>query len=394
MKALVMEVSAKEMVIMTSDGRFLSRPLLPQKPEVGAEVDFTEQPVAKVNRAMIFWTAAAVFFFSLLAGSWWWEVPVTPVLGNAVSFVTIDINPSVELGIDDQDQVVSWEGLNSDGEKLLAGRDFSGQKSADVVAALVGLAADDGYLAPEKNNEVIINLSQDGAENAASESIKRQLADSAQTALRKRNLVANVSSLQTSLALRQEAREIGISAAKYAILLEAESIDLPIDLDQVKTVGIIKAIKAAGGNPGQIVSMAQQEKKFARKIEQWKEKRARLQAEQETNSDGSEKDQPEAAIKADKKVDIENNQNNRDPENSTAQNDQKMKSKQEIKADQLIKNGQENNQTDKSVIKNTLDGEKKRISNDPQKVARKQRALLWLKDKIKAEFRQQRNLEN
>ena len=416
---------------MTNDGRFLSQALPQGMMQVGDEIDFAEQAVAFAKRPFIFLAAAAVFFCCLLGGSWWWQVPVTPALGAAVSFITIDINPSVELGVDDQDQVVTWEGLNSDGEKILAGQDLAGRKSADAVETLVGVAADEGYLAPEKHNEVIINLSQAGAEDKISEAKNLQLTNSAQKALSKRKLAAKISSLQTSMALRQEARDLGISAAKYAIYLEAQSTDLPIDLEQVKAVGVIKAIKAAGGNPGQIISMAKQDKTIAKKMQQWQEKRAirKAQLKNQAGSTGSadQLDQEKAALEKDEKASIDKGEsiqgqngaadNKNGDLNQTAENRKKtaenrkktiLKKNQaaaddqvgqdqsiddQVGQDQSIDDPEQKEQSmaggrsDQPVIKADTQDKKRFQSKVQRGTVKKQRAILWLKDRIKEEFR-------
>jgi len=407
MKALVMEIKNREMILMTGDGQFLSRPLPREKISIGDEIAVPELTAAR--KLFTGWMAAAVFLITLLAGSWWWQVPVTPVLGAAVSYVSLDINPSVELGIDDQDQVVSWQGLNEDGRKLLAGLNLAGWKSDEAVAALIEAAAQAGYLDREKGNEIILNLSSDENSAENNEQQENRLAAAAAKALAAQKLVTRVSVLETSLELRDEAQDLGISAAKYAIFLEAESAGLELELEQVKEIGVIKAIKAAGGNPGQVISMAKQEKAFAQKILQWKEKQQPGQEDPDKTGKSEDQENPEDQ---DNPGGQENPEDQDNPGGQGNPGGQIKNGSQAPESDaggskssagSQDKSNQVSGQGSKILSENA--GQQKaqskgsQISQDKQSgqavqaisqaksVVKKQRAIFWLRDKIKAELR-------
>ena len=58
----------------------------------------------------------------------------------------IQINPDVELTLSRTDRVLELEGLNEDGQSLIAGYDYSGKDREDVTGELVERAIDMGYL--------------------------------------------------------------------------------------------------------------------------------------------------------------------------------------------------------------------------------------------------------
>ncbi len=60
--------------------------------------------------------------------------------------MTVDINPSVEFMVDDQNKVVSVTALNDDGSILIVGEAFVGKTPEEAVELVVSLAADTGYL--------------------------------------------------------------------------------------------------------------------------------------------------------------------------------------------------------------------------------------------------------
>lgn len=59
---------------------------------------------------------------------------------------TVDINPSVEFMVDDQNKVVSVTALNDDGSILIAGEAFVGKTPEEATRMVVSLATDAGYL--------------------------------------------------------------------------------------------------------------------------------------------------------------------------------------------------------------------------------------------------------
>lgn len=60
--------------------------------------------------------------------------------------MTVDVNPSVEFMVDDENKVVSVTALNDDGSILIAGEAFVGKTPEEAVEMVVSLAAETGYL--------------------------------------------------------------------------------------------------------------------------------------------------------------------------------------------------------------------------------------------------------
>ncbi|MBE6653653.1 MAG: hypothetical protein E7610_09615 [Ruminococcaceae bacterium] len=65
---------------------------------------------------------------------------------GTVTRMTVDINPSVEFMVDDQNKVVSVTALNDDGSILVAGEAFIGKTPEEAVEMMVTLATETGYL--------------------------------------------------------------------------------------------------------------------------------------------------------------------------------------------------------------------------------------------------------
>lgn len=92
---------------------------------------------------------------------------------GAVTRMTVDINPSIEFMIDDENKVVSVTALNDDGSILIAGEAFVGMTPEEATELVISLATETGYLvkgnAEVAENTVKISVSGDTkyAENLA-----------------------------------------------------------------------------------------------------------------------------------------------------------------------------------------------------------------------------------
>ena len=65
---------------------------------------------------------------------------------GSVTRMTVDINPSVEFMIDDENKVISVTALNDDGSILIVGEAFVGKTPEQAIEMMISLASDTGYL--------------------------------------------------------------------------------------------------------------------------------------------------------------------------------------------------------------------------------------------------------
>ncbi len=78
------------------------------------------------------------------------------------SRVTIDVNPSFELIVDEENKVVSVTALNDDASVLLYGELIVGKDIEDATEAIINLTIEAGYIDGESEQKVSISVSGDG----------------------------------------------------------------------------------------------------------------------------------------------------------------------------------------------------------------------------------------
>ena len=157
------------------------------------------------------------------------QQPATPEEGT-VTRMTVDINPSVEFMVDDQNLIVSATALNDDGSILIAGEAFVGKTPEEAAEMMVTLAAQTGYLVKGNvetdQNTVTISISGD---SQYAKELTDRVQQSATEALAELDIHGAVASAQ---ALGLEAlRTMALSTALYT----QEEIDA-MDEKQLYTV--------------------------------------------------------------------------------------------------------------------------------------------------------------
>jgi len=269
---MLLEVSGRTGIAMTPDGRFV-RVRCGYGDREGQEVRISTMAPARAGWRFRPSLAAAVFavFLALLS-----PMAIGRVLasGEPVAYVTLDINPSVEFGVNRWDRVVSATPLNSDGAEILAELDWRGRLLADVVEDATVLASNLGFLS-SGGGEVVVTAVPAALGQGIPPGLERQMAR-VREALQERLGAegeglpgVTVETIITDAAsMREEAARLGLSVGRYAILLAAQETGLDLDSEDLET-GIGKAIIDAGGHPGEVLREAHLNRKLSKLAEKF-----------------------------------------------------------------------------------------------------------------------------
>ncbi|MBQ9743802.1 MAG: hypothetical protein IJW19_01615 [Clostridia bacterium] len=131
-----------------------------------------------------------------------------------ITRMTVDINPSVEFIIDDQNRISSVTALNDDGSILIVGEAFVGKTPEEAIEMMVSLASETGYLV--KGNveagENTVKISVSGDTDYA-EQLKENAIKAAEDSLKELDIEGQVKQVE---ALGVEAlRELALSTSLY-----------------------------------------------------------------------------------------------------------------------------------------------------------------------------------
>lgn len=137
----------------------------------------------------------------------------TPEEGT-VTRMTVDINPSVEFMVDDENKVVAVTALNDDGSILIVGETFIGKTPEEAVELMVSIAVETGYLVEGsiEANENTIKISVSGNTKYA-EKLFKDVEKKASDTLKKLDINGQIEKIE---ALNSEAlRSLALSTSLY-----------------------------------------------------------------------------------------------------------------------------------------------------------------------------------
>ncbi|MCL4440704.1 MAG: anti-sigma factor domain-containing protein [Firmicutes bacterium] len=256
---VVMERTDSYVVLMTPKGEFKRVRITGRMPDIGEEIRIpvVHKRLFSVPRAS--WLAVAAAVILLVVAS-----PLLTMINQppeaAVAYVSIDINPSIDLTVSDRYNVLDAQALNRDGEQVLQGVNLKGVKYVDAVDLIEQRAAKLGFIHKSRSNTVVVSVSFIPNTRADKALVGKTLLASANSIFAKDKI--DVATIQVPSGLRESARKKGMSPGKYAVLIEAVNAGLLVTEKDMQEKPIAVAISSAGGQPDKIIGQAREEEQF------------------------------------------------------------------------------------------------------------------------------------
>jgi hypothetical protein len=180
-------------------------------------------------------TLSACFVF-VLGGNAFYRMPI--------NYICLDINPSVELGINAFDKVVSTQAYNEDGLQLLGDNEYLYLSWKAVVGSLVLAAAEQSYISDDGSTVIAVTAESNNEKTATK--LLDACAAEVNLALRATDASAIVYTDFVNLQLRTQARETGVSPGKFRLIETLQMLDPNIMFDQFKNAKVTDLITSAG----------------------------------------------------------------------------------------------------------------------------------------------------
>lgn len=149
-----------------------------------------------------------------------------------VSYLSLDINPSVELGVNAFSKVVSATAYNDDGKTVLAGQDVINCEVNDAVNTLVKSAAQNGFIAQDGSTVIAITSETDNTATATK--LEEGAEQGAKDAVKSEGDTAVIQKENVALARRDEAIKLGITPGKLNLIQKLQAFDPAITVDEYK----------------------------------------------------------------------------------------------------------------------------------------------------------------
>lgn len=166
------------------------------------------------------------------------------------SVVCLDVNPSMQLRVNQKEKVLSAEALNEDARVILADMDLKGTQLNVAVNAIVGSLLQNGYL-ERISSAILISVEDDDAQRASR--LEATLTAEVNAALENASAGASVLSqvMTQDAGLETQAQENSISVGKAALIRRIQTLNSQLDFADLAALSVeeLKQLEEAGA-PG------------------------------------------------------------------------------------------------------------------------------------------------
>ena len=178
-----------------------------------------------------------------------------------VSIITMDVNPSIEINLNNNKEVVSVKPLNEDSIKLLEDKDFKWNSLEDTMESLITLLKDNDYF-NEETNTILINVetSDEELSNLVKDTLDRT------TKEKQINTDIVILSVEETEELKDLSMQYGITVSKAYYIEEQIKDEEGLKLEDFKDASL-NEIKS--------------------KVEDYKEEQERIKKEEEEKKQSS-----------------------------------------------------------------------------------------------------------
>lgn len=152
------------------------------------------------------------------------------------SYISVDINPSVELGINSFGKVVSVTAYNTDGETVVAGLSLINSDVESAVKLIVISASQNGFIKDDGSSFISVTAETNN-ENRA-EKLKQNAQAGAEDAIESEDDTATIEADNIALDRRDEAIALGITPGKLNLIQKLQALDPDILTDEFKNASV------------------------------------------------------------------------------------------------------------------------------------------------------------
>lgn len=350
MKSVVVEIKAGYAAVLSEDG-CISK-VKDKNYIIGQVIEMKSSNLKNINKLVMCSALTAMIAIVGVITLWAYKTPY--------SYVSLDVNPSIEYSLNRFDKVISVTAVNDDGQEILNELELNkleNQKIEDAVAETVNQISEDGYFDNSIDNDIDggIIIATSGEDQEKSDELAEKLQESLETEIEEIGEDITLETISVGFERVQKAKELGVTPGKLNLvekLQNSSSNPESIILEE----WLNKPVK-------EIMSAIKENKKA--KIEQTET------SDEDESTEESTTDSTEVAdeIKTDKALTKEA-ENTNDTKSTQERASQKSQNKIEKATNKLEKT--ENKANKKSEVtekknNNNTEKPKEKIPNKPEK---------------------------
>lgn len=227
-RAVVLEIKERTCTVLTAEGEFR---------EIKKVANYRQGQEIVLPAGVYggkYYLVAACLLFLLSAATLWGRWMMTPAVA---AYVSLDINPSVEMALDRENMVIAINPINDDGKYLIEGLTLKGLSVELAIENLVRSAVNKKYIVSGKDNVVMAAVTPLGGDASR---VKTLVTESIRVSINKNNVKAQIVVGEVTPGNRDKAAKEGISSIRYMILPDVSKESVDVEPEDFKEQGGFK----------------------------------------------------------------------------------------------------------------------------------------------------------
>ncbi len=217
-KGVILEIEGRFMTMLTPEGEFLRALNTEGHHQIGEEIYFYPvENAEKDGKGLFSRLAARKKLIAAAALACLLVLSLVIPFNNSsevYAYMTIDVNPSIELGVDKELSVVELHSYNREGRELLSlMEDWKGKSAGYVTRKIIGLAQQQGYLREHEEMIIASVLKNEVSKNSTESQKLNSQVESIKETAEAENLEVKV--VEATEGEREKAKEKGLTAGKF-----------------------------------------------------------------------------------------------------------------------------------------------------------------------------------
>lgn len=214
-KGVIMEINSKYLTLLTREGEFLKAKNLNKNYKIGEEISFYPSSDISTHKIKFFGrNKLRIMVGTSLAVMLVFFAFFPYLLNNQVyAYMSIDINPSIELGVNRHLKVISMEALNDDGNKIIEeiGDKWKKKDIEDVTKTIISEFKQDGYIKKDETILITTTIVNDEDNQKAKKELEEKV-EEITTNYKEKDI--NIEAVTAKKEVRKKAKAKGVSTGQ------------------------------------------------------------------------------------------------------------------------------------------------------------------------------------
>jgi hypothetical protein len=233
-QGLVAKVKDDYCVIINRSGLYEKIPIPAAGARVGSEIVHQNPVVSSYIRPVLVAASLLILFLG-------YTLFHQATLPQAMAYVSLDINPSLELSVDKNLKVIDVICFNNDAANLVKQESFKGKNLYDALAIIVNKAIAGKYIRADQDNLIITTVAPTATASTEAGAIpidQKKIQQVLEKSMQSDGLNGEVKIYSVTDDFRAIAENSGLSPGKFLIYEQLKNTGAKIGIDEVKTNNI------------------------------------------------------------------------------------------------------------------------------------------------------------